>query len=252
VQLELYHILAPRINEAGEVGEKIGFLTTRLFNITELYQGWADPFDLVTMKLLIYHVSEHRDDNLVRPLWSRIFDETLEGVDPSDAADRLVAKVVPLGQRFYPSECAFPLRHVANLLVRFALASDKIVPAGWAPRTLIQCGVAYAEIWDILHGMYESQIPPFNQQQNVQAISCDIAVLLNDWLEEAKRSRQSHSYGSGLGSSVSGAGAGVREDEFPVFRIDQAIDQYLAELEPSRAETKTLYEGVKRQLRRSF
>jgi nuclear pore complex protein Nup155 len=96
------------------------------------------------------------------------------------------------------------------------------------------------------------QIPPFNQQQHVQAMSCDIAVLLNDWFEEAKRSRQSHSYGGGLGSSVSGVGAGVREDEFPVFRIDQAIDQYLAELEPSRTETRAMYEGVKRQLRRSF
>jgi len=167
VQLEMYHTLSPRIDEGGEVGEKIRFLTTRLFDITEvnwrlfpfispfivnwvtrvltgglfrlprqLYQGWAEPFDLVTMKLLIYHVSQHRDDNLVRPLWSRIFDESkeyisfstmrsaltpcpmiphfanvaLEGVNPSDAADRLVAKVVPLGQRFYPSECAFPLR----------------------------------------------------------------------------------------------------------------------------------------------
>lgn len=48
--------------------------------------------------------------------------------------------------------------HVANLLVRFALGSDKVVPAGWAPRTLVQCGVAYPEIWDILHGMYESQV----------------------------------------------------------------------------------------------
>jgi len=48
--------------------------------------------------------------------------------------------------------------HVANLLVRFALASDKVVPAGWAPRALTQCGVAYPEIWDILHGMYESQV----------------------------------------------------------------------------------------------
>lgn len=75
-------------------------------------------------------------------------------------------------------------------------------------------------------------------------------MLLNDWLEEAKRSRHSHSYGGGLGSSVSGAG--VREDEFPVYRIDQAIDQYLVELEPGRTETKTMYEGVKRQLRRSF
>jgi len=104
----------------------------------------------------------------------------------------------------------------------------------------------------IVSSYFTRQIPPFNQQQNVQAISCDIAVLLSDWLEEAKRSRQSHSYGNGLGSSVSGVGAGVREDEFPVFRIDQAIDQYLAELEPSRTETKAMYEGVKRQLRRSF
>ena len=141
--------------------------------------------------------------------------------------------------------------HVANLLVYFALASDEVVPAGWAPRTLTQYGVVYLEIWDILHGMYESQVRfivlthhplisflcffttpgfrshssvkyrirlqalifllcsplrhsarsiphisfpsnhlhvlfqtqqvlPFNRQQNVQVISCDIAVLLND------------------------------------------------------------------------
>jgi hypothetical protein len=36
VQLELYHTLSPRINEGGEVGEKITFLTTRLFNVTEV------------------------------------------------------------------------------------------------------------------------------------------------------------------------------------------------------------------------
>ena len=46
VQLELYHILAPRINEAGEVGEKIKFLTTRLFSITEVNQ-WLFPFPSV-------------------------------------------------------------------------------------------------------------------------------------------------------------------------------------------------------------
>ena len=38
VQLELYHTLSPGINEAGEVGEKIKFLTTRLFNVTEVNQ----------------------------------------------------------------------------------------------------------------------------------------------------------------------------------------------------------------------
>jgi hypothetical protein len=27
------------------------------------------------MKLLILHVSEHRDENLVRPIWNRIFED---------------------------------------------------------------------------------------------------------------------------------------------------------------------------------
>jgi nuclear pore complex protein Nup155 len=30
--------------------------------------------------------------------------------DPQVIGDRIIAKVVPLGQRFYPSESAFPLR----------------------------------------------------------------------------------------------------------------------------------------------
>jgi hypothetical protein len=70
----------------------------------------------------------------------------------------------------------------------------------------------------------------------VQAISSDIAVLLADWLEEAKRPQSSS----------------VRPGEFPVGRIDAAIDQYLVELEPTREKTKALYEGIKRQLRQNW
>jgi nuclear pore complex protein Nup155 len=142
---------------------------------------------------------------------------------------------------------------IATLLVRFTLANKSTVPYGWAPRILVQCGVPFVEIWDVFHEMYESQValslyhsfqgtdmvqqvPPFNDQANVQAISSDIAVLLSDWLEEAKRPQ---SYSNGRG-------------EFPVGRIDLAVDQYLGELEASRAETKTMYENIKRQLRRNW
>jgi nuclear pore complex protein Nup155 len=80
------------------------------------------------------------------------------------------------------------------------------------------------------------KVPPFNDQANVQAISSDIAVLLADWLEEAKRPQSTS----------------VRRGEFPVGRIDMAVDQYLAELEPAREETKTIYQGIKRQLRQNW
>lgn len=34
----------------------------------------------------------------------------LKDVIPEVAADQLIAKVVPIGQRFYPSDAAFPVR----------------------------------------------------------------------------------------------------------------------------------------------
>lgn len=36
VQMEIFHTLLPRIDEQGEVGEKIQLLQRRLFNITEV------------------------------------------------------------------------------------------------------------------------------------------------------------------------------------------------------------------------
>lgn len=37
-------------------------------------------------------------------------DSAVEGFDSKLAADRIMGRVIPLGQRFYPSESAFPLR----------------------------------------------------------------------------------------------------------------------------------------------
>ncbi|GLB36074.1 putative non-repetitive/WGA-negative nucleoporin C-terminal [Lyophyllum shimeji] len=236
VQLEVYNVLAPHINDAPEVGERIKLLSKQLLTMTDIFQRYAVAFDLPDMKLLCLHVSEHRDESVVRPIWNQIFDEILrEEPDPSKAADRIFVRVVSLGKRFYPSESAFPLRYIATLLVRFALANKNVVPRGWAPRILVQCGVPFQDVWDVLHEMYESQVPPFNDQANVQAISSDIAVLLSDWLNEAKRPQ-----------ALAGRG------EFPVGRIDRAVDQYLAELEPGREETKAIYESIKRELRRNW
>ncbi|EIW86790.1 nucleoporin [Coniophora puteana RWD-64-598 SS2] len=236
VQLEIYQTLLPHAHDPGEAGEQIRLLDKGLLTITELYQMYAETFDLPVMKLLILHVSEHRDEHIVLPIWNRIFEDAVEaGADGQTNADHIITGVVPLGQRFYPSESAFPLRHVAALLVKFSLAQKGALPHGWTPRVLVQCSVPYTEIWEVLHEMYESHIPPFNEQASVQAISSDIAVLFNDWLEEARRPQSS-----------------IARREFPVGRIDLAIDQYLSELEPSRTETKTAYENVKRQLRRNW
>ncbi|KAG7450597.1 nucleoporin [Guyanagaster necrorhizus] len=236
VQLDIYNYLLPHIEDAEEVGERIKQLDQRLFTISELYQDYAIPFDLADLKLLCIHVSEHRDESTVRPIWMQIFDEIIQEVaDENTQADRVMAKVVKLGRRFFPSESAFPLRLMTDLLVRFSLERKGVLPYGWAPRVLVQCGVPFIEIWEILNGMYESHIPPFNSQANVQAISSDIAVVLVDWLEEARRPNSS-----------------VGRGEVPVGRIDAVVDQYLKELNVDRKETKSTYENAKRLLRRNW
>lgn len=92
VQLEMYTTLTPHLNDP-EVGERIQLLSKRLFTmsevlvssqvlsarfntgITKLYQDYAATFDMPVMKLLCFYVSEHRDETVVRPVWSQIFDE---------------------------------------------------------------------------------------------------------------------------------------------------------------------------------
>jgi nuclear pore complex protein Nup155 len=80
-----------------------------------------------------------------------------------------------------------------------------------------------------------SQVPPFNDQANVQTISSEIAVLIADWIAEAIRPQ-----------------AKALRVEFPVARMDSAIDHYISELEPSRTEARALYENAKKELRRNW
>jgi nuclear pore complex protein Nup155 len=77
----------------------------------------------------------------------------------------------------------------------------------------------------------DAQIPPFNQQANVQAISSDIAVLLSDWVAEAARAPSRAAR------------------EFPVGRVSAAVTQYIRELDKGRTETRALYEDIQRELR---
>ncbi|EEB88151.1 hypothetical protein MPER_14174, partial [Moniliophthora perniciosa FA553] len=78
--------------------------------MSELYQEYAVPFDFPHIKLLCLHVSEHRDEIMLRQIWNQIFDSIIDVIpDPQAQADKVVSTIVPLGQRFYPSEFAFPL-----------------------------------------------------------------------------------------------------------------------------------------------
>jgi len=236
VQLETLNLLQPLVDAppaTQELRERYVLLEKGLYNVSEIYQLYAEPFDLPTIKLLILHVSQHRDEHLVKEIWTKIFDAVVHNHSAPDVADRLQAKIIPLGQRFYPSESAFPFGFVAQLLAEFQLSNAKTLPPGWSARILVGCGVPHAEVWDVLHQMYECQVPPFDTEQAVRTLSSDICVLLSDWLDAARRSTS---------------------EFFPVDRIDTAVDVYIRELALGDAtkSTRENYERIKRELRRNW
>lgn len=76
VQLEVFSLLRPHIQDDPVVGQKIALLDTRLFDISELFFQYGLPFDFPDIKLLCLYTSEHRDENLVRSIWKQVFDDS--------------------------------------------------------------------------------------------------------------------------------------------------------------------------------
>jgi nuclear pore complex protein Nup155 len=162
--------------------------------VTQLYQVYADPYDLLTIKLLALHVSQHQDEALVKDIWDRIFHEgtsiscdeevgllcltlgQLSRVSPlpklwiasKGQLSRLVNGSTAQIQAFHSVRASAPTdqqsltlgrtEHIARLLVEFQLANTDIVPPSWAVLVLVRCGIPYVEIWDVFHQMYESQV----------------------------------------------------------------------------------------------
>ena len=141
------------------------------------------------------------------------------------------------------------------MLEQYALEKQSTIMQGWAPRVLLKGGVPPAEIFNVYRQMYESQVsncsffsfqfggfisptlqvPPFNNQANVQFVSSDIAILLHDWVTEALRPQSTSS-----------------KHEFPVGLVDSTVDTYIRELLPSNTRTLELYSAVKNLIRQNW
>ncbi|EJD55558.1 nucleoporin-domain-containing protein [Auricularia subglabra TFB-10046 SS5] len=237
VQLEIYNELQPRFGEGpNRDGTAVHQLNRRVLNISELFQDYADPYGLLEIKLLILHVSDHHDAAMVSVIWEELFDGATLGTNNVEEQIRnLTGIITRMGQRFYPSDNAFPLEEITMRLERFALERAPNVPQGWVPRQLLEANVPYGDVFDIIHKLYESQVPPFHVQDAVQWLSGDMAILISDWVDAATRPQSS-----------------IPRREFPANLLDETIDLYVRELARDRDETRRVFERTKLAIRRYY
>lgn len=80
IQIEVYK----SVQESLEIDEEqklalLAILNENLLDITQLYRDFAEPLQMHEVKLLIYHVSDHRELALVRQAWEALVAEGERG-----------------------------------------------------------------------------------------------------------------------------------------------------------------------------
>ncbi|XP_036320971.1 nuclear pore complex protein Nup154 [Rhagoletis pomonella] len=117
--------------------EKLNFT---LYDITQLYQQFADPFDLWECKLTILNCSHHNDPLLIETVWSQIINKAVVGKGTTqERCTRLFTKIESLVKEFRESGHCFPLAFIIRELELKACQLQ--FPEGIVPEKLVAMNI---------------------------------------------------------------------------------------------------------------
>ncbi|XP_023298970.2 nuclear pore complex protein Nup154 [Lucilia cuprina] len=112
--LDAVSALALTNNDANKAVENLNKI---LYDITQLYENFADPFDLWECKLTILNCSHHNDPLLIESVWGQIINKSVEGTGSmQERSTRLFSKIETLFKEFGESGHCFPLAFIIREL----------------------------------------------------------------------------------------------------------------------------------------
>ncbi|TIB67852.1 nucleoporin-domain-containing protein [Wallemia mellicola] len=213
VQVEIFRAVRehPEITPENKQN-MLTMLEQRLYNVSELFREFAEPLALLEIQLLIFHIADFYDPNLIAQTWQVLVEHTHyvhEELAVDERFDAVAGVAYSLARRFYPSKISFPLDTVINILEQYSYEHG-VKKTGWVPTTLNDAGIPYGAIYDVLDTMFESKIPPWQTQNAIVFLVADIVVLLEAWLRQHTRNFGTQSLG------------------LPVRRVDESISEYIA------------------------
>lgn len=113
VQVEIYRAVKEHTEATPEAKQNmLQMLEQRLYNVSELFKEFAEPLALLEIQLLIFHIADFYDPNLIAQTWEVLVEHThyvnVE-LHPDERFDAVAGVVYSLARRFYPSKISFPL-----------------------------------------------------------------------------------------------------------------------------------------------
>ncbi|GAA99883.1 uncharacterized protein L969DRAFT_51354 [Mixia osmundae IAM 14324] len=237
VQVETWRAVLDHTAISDEDKESaINRLDQRLFTITELYDLFAEPYHLLEVILLIFHVSDHYDAFRTRETWSAILDRAL--LQPNNSqVDYLTRKITELARRFYPSDFAMPIDLVVSLVAELGQRHPSTARPGWLVTALREANIPSEVIYRAYDGLIRSRLPPWHLNNAVAHLTIDVAPLFGQWLQDV----------------LSQAG---REYDFPAAEVEASLAHYLLTLDssnvPAATETRSKLKDVQMLVQRRF
>ncbi|PWN22229.1 nucleoporin-domain-containing protein [Microstroma glucosiphilum] len=256
VQVEVYRA----ISELDDLEEdkKAGLLDdldSSLHDISTLYRDFADPLGLHDVKILIFQVSDFRDVELVAETWELILDRAhQEGgrlLSPDRAYERVAAVVIELGRRHMNSDFACPIDVLVRNLEHYAFTqrSSQPIPIGWAPQTLLAASASPEAIFDVLEGLFQSKVEPWQTKSSIVFLLSDLYQLISIWLGSHLNSSgydtlpSSNRRSIALSRSSSSFGGLDVMESFPAKRVDDSLDAYLSTLNSLLGQLREVEDG---------
>lgn len=96
----------------ANIESALALLNAELLDISQLYQEYAEPFELWECQLAILHCSGHQDPMLVETMWDNIIEAELklsEGLPSNSRIAMISNKIKSLGKIYAGSLKYFPL-----------------------------------------------------------------------------------------------------------------------------------------------
>lgn len=115
IQKRVLDAVSNLANRHHQAAEAVTHLNSGLLTVTELYEDFAEPFELWDCKLAIVDCSGHDDPDLINDIWTKIIEEELKKCSSDDGNDKMtvvLSKVKALGQQYLVSTRTLPLEHV--------------------------------------------------------------------------------------------------------------------------------------------
>ncbi|KAA1134742.1 hypothetical protein PGTUg99_013030 [Puccinia graminis f. sp. tritici] len=212
---------------AGQTKEVIlQVLQSRLLTISEIYRDIVEPLGLLECTLLIFHVSDHRDLNLIQTVWSAIIEQAHEGRPGGlSGVEGVANKVSQLGRKFYPSDIAFNTSMIVGILEKYAF--DNPLPGNkkWVGSVLREAGLPWQTIWESIDELFTSKLPPWHIDSTLSFLTFEIAEVIKEWIQEMDELNDFLLTTSHSNSNPNSTG--TANNGFPAARLEDVIDRYI-------------------------